>query len=385
MDTIEKLSLLNENMDVVDQAHPTAQMPSCFSAVKTPATPQITFARLPGGGSIPLLKTMVTSVCEKNCHYCAFRSGRDTRRATFSPNELADTFLDLVNKNIAKGLFLSSGILAGGVYSQDKIIDTGEILRKKKNFQGYLHLKIMPGAEKDQIRQLMLQADRVSINLEAPNPERLEALAPKKSFFEDLFTRLKWVQEIRSEDVTHRNWSHRWPSLTTQFVVGPAGESDAELIRSSQYLFSEFNLARIYFMAFSPVSGTPFADLPAENPMREHRLYQSSYLLRDYNFSFEDFEFDSNGKLSLTQDPKWVWANKNLSSTPLEINKASLEQLMRVPGIGQIKARKIISYRQRQRIHNEDDLKNLGVSINLSGAFLLLNGRMIARQLSFFT
>lgn len=382
MNVIEKLTLLAENMDVVDpMSHPGKSTP-CHSSLKKNLEPQITFAGLPGGGSIPLLKAMVTSICEKNCLYCAFRSGRDTERVTFSADELADTFLNLVNKDIAKGLFLSSGILVGGVYSQDRIIDTAEILRKKKNFQGYMHLKIMPGAEKDQIRQLMLQADRVSINLEAPNPHRLEKLAPKKSFFEELYTRLKWVQEIRSENVTNLNWRNRWPSLTTQFVVGPAHESDAELIRTSQYLFKEFHLARIYYMAFSPVTGTPFSDLPAENPIREHRLYQSSFLLRDYQFSLEDFEFDLNGNLSLENDPKSTWAKKNLAHNPLEINKASYERLIRVPGIGSIKARKIISYRRHHLIRNEDDLKNLGVSVNSSGAYLLLNGRRIPRQLS---
>ena len=151
MEQLEKLKILSENMDV-DEENPPSIHNNC-EIVKNPNQyPDVTYAKMPGGGTIPLLKTMVSSICEKNCNYCAFRSGRDIRRATFSPDELADTFLTMVNKKIVKGLFLSSGILGKGIFSQDRIIATAEILRVKKKFQGYLHLKVMPGAEKDQIK-----------------------------------------------------------------------------------------------------------------------------------------------------------------------------------------------------------------------------------------
>lgn len=385
MEIFEKLALLSENMDVEEGE--TAQTCPTYihDSSVTIHDQQITYARMPGGNSIPLLKTMVTSVCEKNCLYCAFRSGRDIPRATFRPQELADTFLNLVNKNVAKGLFLSSGVINKGIFSQDKIIETAELLRRRRNFQGYMHLKIMPGAEKEQIRELMMHADRVSINLEAPNPKRLSLLAPKKDFFEELFTRLKWVDEIRHEDVTGRNWKHRWPSISTQFVVGAAGENDIELVKSSAYLFQKFHLARVYYSAFSPVLHTPFEEYPAENPLREHRLYQSSFLLRDYGFHFEELSFNEAGNLFLQADPKTIWAENHLLNSPVEINNASKDQLLRVPGIGPIKAERILKFRRTHNIRSQDDLKVIGISPEKSGHYLLLNGRQVERQLTLFS
>lgn len=383
MEQLEKLKILSENKDV-DEENPPSTHNIC-EIVKNPNQyPDVTYAKMPGGGTIPLLKTMVSSICEKNCNYCAFRSGRDIRRATFSPDELADTFLTMVNKKIVKGLFLSSGILGKGIFSQDRIIATAEILRVKKKFQGYIHLKVMPGAEKDQIKELMKYADRVSINLEAPNPERLSTLAPKKDFFNEIFTRLKWIYEIKSEEEPNGVWKNRWPSISTQFVVGPANEDDRELIQSTAYLFDNFKLARVYFMAFSPVLNTPFENVLPENPIREHRLYQASYLLRDYDFQATEFFFDSSGKLALEADPKTIWANEKLLNSPYEINTASFHDLLRIPGIGPKRAALIISYRKRNRIKTLGDLSRLGISCATSGNYILINGKKSAKQLKLF-
>jgi predicted DNA-binding helix-hairpin-helix protein len=383
MEQFDKLKILSENLDVDDENHASIQK-TCEIVKNSGQYPDVTYAKLPGGGTIPLLKTMVSSICEKNCNYCAFRSGRDIRRATFSPDELADTFLSMVNKKIVKGLFLSSGILGKGIFSQDRIIATAEILRVKKKFQGYLHLKVMPGAEKDQIKELMKYADRVSINLEAPNPERLSTLAPKKDFFNEIFTRLKWIYEIKSEDETKGVWKNRWPSISTQFVVGPANENDRELIQSTAYLFDNLKLARVYFMAFSPVLNTPFENISPENPVREHRLYQASFLLRDYGFQATEFFFDSYGKLSLDTDPKTIWANEKLLHSPFEINTASFQELLRIPGIGPKRAASIISYRKRNRIKTLGDLSRLGISCAKSGNYILINGKKSAMQLKLF-
>lgn len=383
MEQLDKLKILSENMDV-DEESPSSIHNNCEIGKKFGQYPDVTYAKLPGGGTIPLLKTMVSSICEKNCNYCAFRSGRDIRRATFSPDELADTFLTMVNKNIVKGLFLSSGILGKGIYSQDRIIATAEILRVKKKFQGYLHLKVMPGAEKDQIKELMKYADRVSINLEAPNPERLSILAPKKDFFNEIFTQLKWIYEIKTEEETKGVWKNRWPSISTQFVVGPANENDRELIQSTSYLFNNYKLARVYFMAFSPVLNTPFENISPENPIREHRLYQASYLLRDYGFQATEFIFDQSGKLALDADPKTIWANEKLIHSPLEINAATFQDLLRIPGIGPKRATLIISYRKRNRIKTMGDLTRLGISCTKTGSYILVNGKKLERQLKLF-
>ena len=182
----------------------------------------------------PFLKTQLSSVCERNCFYCPFRAGRDFRRATFRPDEFANLFLSLVNARATEGIFLSSGIAGGGVRTQDQLLATAEILRKKLGFRGYIHLKIMPGAEKAQVEQAMLLANRVSINLEAPNPERLSRLAPQKIFTDELLRPLRWVDEIRQSTPPTRSWNGYWPSSVTQFVAGGSDESDIELLSTSQ-------------------------------------------------------------------------------------------------------------------------------------------------------
>lgn len=381
MDRFKKLSLLSENMDAEEGESLETSLMNCPEKSTVEKHPMVTYAKMSGGKTIPLLKSMITSVCERNCKYCAFRSGRDFHRATFTPDEMAGTFLDLYQKNIAKGLFLSSGIAGGGVRIQDKIIDTAEILRTKKKFNGYLHMKIMPGAEYDQIKHLMKWADRVSINLEAPNPERLDLLAPLKNFGEELFSRLKWVESIRKNLDPKQNWKQKWPSLTTQMVIGPSGENDVEILKTSEYLIKNFKLARIYYKTFSPVLNTPFENLPAENPVRGHRLYQASFLLRDYGFTFEDFAFNGQGHLDLNCDPKKFWAENNLKRNPLEINRASREELLKIPGIGTKRVEMITRYRKQKKIQSEDDLKMLGISIETVAQYILLNGKVPIHQL----
>ncbi len=383
MDRFQKLSLLSENMDVEEGESLETSLMNCPEKSTFVKHPMLTYAKMSGGKTIPLLKTMITSVCERNCKYCSFRSGRDFHRATFTPDEMANTFLDLYQKNIAKGLFLSSGIAGGGVIIQDKIIDTTEILRTKKKFDGYLHMKIMPGAEYDQIKQLMKYADRVSINLEAPNPQRLNKLAPLKNFGEELFSRLKWVETIRKNHDPKQNWKQKWPSLTTQMVIGPSGENDVEILKASDYLIKNFHLARIYYMTFTPVLNTPLENFPAENPMRGHRLYQASFLLRDYGFTFEDFTFDQKGLLDLNFDPKKFWAENNLKGSPVEINRASREELLRIPGIGPKRVEMIARYRKQKVIQSEDDLKLLGISLESVAHYILMNGKTPIHQLKF--
>jgi len=383
MDRFQKLSLLSDNMDVEEGENVETSLLSCPEKSKVEKHPMITYARMSGGKSIPLLKSVITSVCERNCNYCAFRSGRDFRRATFTPDEMADTFLDLYNQKIAQGLFLSSGIAGGGVRIQDKIIETAEILRIKKKYSGYLHMKIMPGAEFDQILSLMKWSDRVSINLEAPNPERLVQLAPLKHFGEELFSRIRWVDNIRNTKEPKPNWRQRWPSLTTQLVVGPSGENDIEILKASDYLIRHFNMARIYYMTFSPVKNTPYENLPAENPLRGHRLYQASFLIRDYGFTFEDFSFNHNGNLDLMSDPKRYWAENNLREKPIEINTASKEELLRIPGIGPKRVEMIARYRSKNKLKRKEDLSFLGISIDKISPFILLDGKSLTHQLQF--
>ena len=333
-------------------------------------------AVMPGGKRIVLLKTLLTSACERDCAYCAFRQGRDFRRATFTPDELARLFMQLHQRSIAEGIFLSSGVAGGGPRIQDRLIATTEILRHRYGFRGYIHLKIMPGAEREQVLAAMRLADRVSVNLEAPNTERLARLAPHKVFTEELLQRLRWIEEIR------RDVPGRWPSSTTQFVVGAVDESDVELLTTTEFLHRQVGLARAYFSGFAPVPDTPLEDHPPNPPRREHRLYQSSFLLRDYGFTVEELPFDAGGNLPLENDPKLAWARLHLVHSPVEVNTADRRTLLRVPGIGPKGVEKLLRERRRGRLHDLSDLRKLGIIAGRSAPYILLDGRRPPHQLS---
>lgn len=341
----------------------------CIAHLSTPRGPK------------PVLKSMMTTACERNCNYCVFRAGRaKTKRLTFSPDEMASAFETLEQSRKVDGLFLSSGIIKGSVTTQDKIIDTADIIRNKQRYRGYIHLKIMPGIEYDQLYRSMQLADRVSINLEAPTSERLAALAPKKIFVEELVQMLQWAEQIRQD---HRH--ERLASSVTQFVVGAVGDTDLELLSMSDKLYSQAKLARVYYSAFSPVPGTPFENLPATEAIREFRLYQSSFLLRDYSWDAEELPFLPHGNLPANVDPKQAWADKHLLHQPVEVMSAEREQLLRIPGVGPIGANAIINARRRGAISELLHLKQIGIRTPHKVAkYVLLNGRQPARQLRLF-
>lgn len=335
----------------------------------------------PDGKPMRLLKTLLTTACERNCYYCPFRAGRNYRRQTLKPAEMAQTFFDLHRAGIVDGLFLSSGIIKGGMITQDKIIDTAVILRQKLQFRGYLHLKIMPGAEKEQVYQAMRLADRLSVNLEAPNDRRLLELAPKKTFMTELMQPLRWVEEIRQQEPSHYGWHGRWPSTTTQFVVGGTDESDLELLTTTAFLHQQLHLQRVYFSSFRPIKDTPLENRAPESPLRQHRLYQTAFLFRDYGFDLEELAFDPRGFLPLHIDPKLAWAQENLAQNPVELNLAAREALLRVPGIGPKSAQAILHHRRQGRLRDVKDLQQIGVATKRLKPFVLLDGKRPSYQL----
>jgi predicted DNA-binding helix-hairpin-helix protein len=398
MDGMQKLLALAEYMKVEDPDPSTPEGPPPVEGQELPAchtshpdstqsknkTLPVFHASVGGGRKVPIIKTVLTSACERNCYYCTFRAGHDIRRHTFKPEELAATYLSMYRSGAVQGIFLSSGVAGGGIRTQDRLIAAAEVLRNKFNYQGYLHLKIMPGAEYAQVERTMQLADRVSVNLEGPTTERLGLLAPQKLFLDELLRPLRWVEQIRMNQPATMAWNGRWPSSTTQFVVGGAGESDLELLRASDYLYRKLRLRRAYFSGFKPVEGTPLENQQAVNPWRTHRLYQASFLLRDYGFSYEDLPFASTGDLPLHEDPKLAWARENLSQAPLEVNRADMQQLLRIPGIGIRGARAIVTARQRHRLNELEDLKSLGILSERAAPFILLSGRRPAFQLRLF-
>ena len=377
-DTVEKLTRMGDVTlyePAGDSPHHEKRVPrqkynpmDCISHVQTPT------------GAKPILKTMVTTACEKNCFYCPFRAGRGKmQRVSFKPDELAKTFDDMQRAKLVDGMFLSSGIIKGGVTTQDKIIDTVEIVRRKYAYRGYIHLKIMPGAETDQIVRAMQLADRVSINLEGPTRQRLHALAPKKDFEAELIEVLQQAGEIK------RRSSRRRASLVTQFVVGAVGDTDLELLSLTERLYSQVGLARAYYSAFSPVSDTPFENLDAVAPVREHRLYQSSFLLRDYGWDVEDLPFEGSGNLRLDVDPKRAWADRHLLHNPVDLMRDDRQSLIRVPGIGPKGADAILKARRHNAITDVAHLRKLGIRTPEQLApYILLNGKRLPQQLSLF-
>jgi len=380
MSDIERLELLTRQMHL--------EPAEDFQAVPLPPGGQeatvVKNAQMPNGKSIKLLKTLLSSFCEHNCVYCPFRAQRDTPRAAFSPDDFAKLFFALYRQGIVEGIFLSSSIFHGAIKSQDLLLDTAWILRHRYQFQGYLHLKIMPGAEQAQVEQAMLLADRLSVNLEAPHARALSILAPGKHLQEDLLDPLLWIEQIRQEKASQHAWNNRWPSSTTQFVVGAAGETDLDLLQMTENLSREAGITRAYFSSFNPIIDTPLENHEPSPPLREVRLYQAFFLLRDYGFKGKDLIFSKSGNLLLDQDPKLAWAEQNLLHDPIEINTAPKTRLLRIPGIGPKRADQIISLRRIHPIKSISSLQKKKLISPKSTPFLLVNGKSPAKQLNFF-
>jgi predicted DNA-binding helix-hairpin-helix protein len=353
------------------ERYQSRSLAECISHVATPT------------GSKPILKTMVTTACEKNCYYCPFRAGRaKTGRYTFKPDELAGAFDQIQRSGAVDGFFLSSGIIKGGVTTQDKIIDTVEIIRRRYAYSGYVHLKIMPGAEYDQIGRALQVADRLSINLEAPSQARMDALAPKKNFEDELLKRLLWANEIRQRQ---RAEGRKVASLVTQFVVGAVGDTDLELLSMSERLYRQAGLARVYYSAFHPVAQTPLEEIAPVPLVRQNRLYQASFLLRDYGWEVEELPFVEAGNLRLDVDPKRAWADVHLRANPIDLMRAERHQLMRVPGIGARGADAILAARRRGRLTDIGQLRALGIRGAAGIApYVLLAGRAVDQQMRLF-
>ena len=321
----------------------------------------------PDGRCVSLLKVLMTNECEKDCSYCPNRAQRDVPRTAFAPEELSKLFIEMYERNYVEGLFLSSGVRHGTTNSIEDMVKTIEILRLRYRFGGYIHLKILPGTSEQYIMQAARLADRVSLNLEAPNSKRLKVLSRSKDYDKDLLAPLENIARIVEQNpgTTH----------TTQFIVGAAQESDKELLTTVNDLYSSYNLKRAYFSAFSPVYDTPLENVAPAPKMRESRLYQSDFLMRFYDFKFKDFIFDGKDNLDLTLDPKLMYAVRNPQLFPVEINRASFEQLLRVPGIGPKSARKILEVSRQYRITSPMELKNMGISLKRCQKFITISGK----------
>src|SRR5262245_37205030 len=265
--------------------------------------------RMPGGGSTTLMRVMVTSACSLSCGYCPMFRGSGIRRTALSPEEVARTFMESHRAGVAQGLFLTSGVPGRPARAVDRMLAAVDILRRREGFRGYVHVKLLPGAERDQIVEATRLADRVSINLEGPRDDVVHGLAQEKDLSGDLLPALTLAGRLsREARLEGQPWRAAPAGTTTQFVVGARGEADREILGLVGRLERERVLHHAHFSAFQPVAGTPMEGLPPTPGVREARLYQAEHLLRDYGFTADELVFGGEGNLSAEHDPKTAWA-----------------------------------------------------------------------------
>jgi predicted DNA-binding helix-hairpin-helix protein len=350
------------------------------------------------GGIRPstLLRVLMTNACSFNCHYCPMRRDRDMPRSLLKPEELVRIFLGARERGWCDGLFVTTGIPGRPVKVMDDLIHALELLRERHRFGGYIHVKLIPGAEPAQIERLTTLASRVSINLEAPCGASLTRIAPEKNLtaaVEDLEQVRSLLLTARGEEREGRPRDALHPGgtagMTMQFVVGATPDSDRTLLDKVTELYAKPGIYRSHFSAFRPIRDTPMEEVRATPALREQRLYQADALLREYAFEPDEVVYDPDGNLPLALDPKCSWALAHPERFPIEIQRASLEELLRVPGIGPTSGRRIVATRRATRFRSLRDLRALGVVTSRAAGFLTLGGRRLqtvtwAQQLGFW-
>ena len=331
------------------------------------------------GRCVSLLKILFTNACIYDCAYCANRASASRPRASFTPRELADLTMDFYRRNYIEGLFLSSAVWVNPDYTMERLLLTARLLREEKGFNGYIHLKAIPGASPELIRRAGAYADRMSVNIELPTEESLRLLAPDKRK-EDILGPMGDVAEGILGNREDRRRSRKAPAFvpagqSTQLIVGATPENDLRIVRLAEGLYGRYRLKRVYYSAFVPVSQDPRLPVLAAPPLlREHRLYQADWLLRHYHFTSAEILSEEHPDLDRELDPKAAWALRNPNFFPVEVNRADYEALLRVPGLGVKSARRIVHAR---RVHSLDfaALRKIGVVMKRARYFITCNGR----------
>ncbi len=311
---------------------------------------------LPSGGTSVLFKTLISNICFNDCKYCPLRANQDVRRCTLSEEETVNAFLDYLSRREVFGLFLTSGVMGTPDATMERLNRVARILRYKRGFKGYIHLKVIPGSSAAAIEEAVSLSTAVSLNIETPGANHLAKLSDRKRFIEDIVEPIKLISRL-----TGRGNRYGRVKQTTQFVVGAAEETDSEIVKYMWGLYDRLSLQRIYFSAYQKGLGDPSIDEPkAQKPenvfLREHRLYQVDFLMRKYGFAGSDICFDETGNLSLEIDPKEHWAKVHPEYFPVNINKATKYQLLRVPGLGDVTVSRILEHRKQARITNIDGI-----------------------------
>lgn len=334
------------------------------------------------GRCVTLLKVLMTNCCVYDCKYCVNRCSNDTRRAVFSPEELADLTIQFYRRNYIEGLFLSSGVMVSPDYTTERMIRCLDLLRNHYRFNGYIHAKAIPGTSPELVTQLGLLADRLSVNIELPSEQGLQTLAPnktRKAIFRPMNQITHTLKENKEELVKYRHTPRFAPAgQSTQMIIGATPDSDRHILSLTQALYDKYRLKRVFYSAYVPVvENTLLPSLDTKPPLlREHRLYQADWLLRFYGFRAEELLDEDDPNFNPLVDPKCSWALKHPAFFPVEINTASREELLRVPGVGVVSARRILYARRARKLEHED-LRKLGVVMKRAQYFITCKDRVL--------
>ena len=333
------------------------------------------------GRCITLLKVLMTNCCVYDCKYCVNRCSNDTRRATFTPRELAELTIQFYRRNYIEGLFLSSGVLQSPDHTMEQMIHALRLLRHDYGFNGYIHAKAIPGAAPELVSQLGRLADRLSVNIELPSQEGLAMLAPDKSkqaILRPMGQIRDQARQSKAELVKYKHAPVFAPAgQSTQLIVGATKDTDRHILHLTQSLYDQYQLKRVFYSAYVPVVEHSLLPSPDTKPplLREHRLYQADWLLRFYGFRAEELLDEEHPDFNPLVDPKCSWAIGHMDYFPVEVMRADYETLLRVPGIGPVSARRIVSARRSSTLRYED-LKKLGVVLKRAQYFITCGGRV---------
>ena len=333
------------------------------------------------GRCVSLLKILMTNYCIYDCKYCISRKSNDIERAILTPDEIVRLTINFYRRNYIEGLFLSSGVIKNADYTMEQMIAVAKKLRLEERFNGYIHMKVIPGASRELIHEMGLYVDRVSVNIELAESKALKLLAPDKKPT-DISTSMGLIRKNQIQNTEEKKLFKSTPSFipagqTTQMIIGAGGESDYAILSKSENLYKNFDLKRVYYSAYVPVNKSGIlANADAVPMIREHRLYQADWLLRFYDFKAGEILDEKNPFIDPLLDPKANWAVQNWHLFPMEINRASYKALLRIPGIGVTSAKRIVMARKYSIIKYEH-LKKLGVVIKRAKYFITVNGEFL--------
>ena len=337
------------------------------------------------GRCVSLLKILFTNVCIFDCAYCVTRKSNDIKRASFTVQEVVDLTINFYRRNYIEGLFLSSGIFKNADYTMERLVQVAKKLRTDHNFNGYIHLKSIPGASDELMHEAGLYADRLSINIEIPTESGLKLLAPDKNR-KDMIQPMDYLKNQIILKTEEKKLFKKAPLFapagqSSQMIIGAGKETDRDIMYTADKLYQRFNLRRVYYSGYVPISNDKrLPGLETAVPMaRENRLYQTDWLMRFYGFNIRELLTETNPTLDLDIDPKLSWALRNLSCFPININRADINQILRVPGIGMQSAHKITQARRFQKL-NWEHLKKIGVALNRAKYFITCSSNNFERR-----